>query len=882
MRIIKTLSILGMAAVVFTIAGCSAEEKLPVEQNRDVVSVGGREVPADAYVPGLVQIKVTEELSKSLDEALSNIAPELRISKMERTFPYAGEFEARTREAGLHLWYNVYFDSETPLSRAGESLASIDGVRFMEYRPVMVRVGNPQVVERLSGDVTVRKNAVSEVFDDQYVSEQWHYYNDGSFSDIAVSGSDINVLPVWKNGVVGSPDVIVAVNDGGVDVGHEDLADNIWTGLDEEGNVINGYDFFSGDYTIEADEHGTHVAGTIGAVNNNGTGVCGIAGGNKAAGLPGVKIMSCQIFYGPNGKGNGYEAIKWSADHGAVISQNSWGYVHGTKNDVPKVDKDAIDYFVKYAGLDSAGNQVGPMAGGVVIFAAGNDAVNVGYPQVYEEIVSVAAIASTFKLASYSNFGTWVDIAAPGGDANLYGNPIDGVLSTLPNNGYGAMSGTSMACPHVSGVAALLVSEFGGPGFTADELKKRLLMNVTPVDAYTPSMAGYMGSGMVNAALAVEGLKEGGVDAVKNLELSSRAEKIDFSFTLPSGKALKNAYVYLSVEELTADNLMNARICIFPLDGYKGGDTFSGTINTGMFNCKYYAAVSVVSADNEISPVSDVASVVTGKNSAPVIEPLDGTDFIVKIKEKSTFRFVVTDSEDHKVAMSISPQFNYLKLEYKEGNDTVKLVFNGSTANKGERDIKLTAKDEYGASDAIPLHVKIVENSEPVLVNELPDVIFGSVEDEPYVLDLKEYVHDEDNDPFTVEYTFTGDEVASITSEDSKMIITPLAVGAMKADLVISDPSGASVVTSMDIILQTSGQPLDFYPNPVADSLYIRANEGREEGHVTLYSPTGAVLYDEVIEVGAQPVDMSGYPAGVYSIKVIYKEKEIKSNIVKL
>ena len=236
--------------------------------------------------------------------------------------------------------------------------------------------------------------------------------------------------------------------------------------------------------------HGTHVAGTIAAVNNNGKGVCGIAGGDFSAGIPGVRIQSCAIYSGQKSANDKQTAaaIKWGADHGAVISQNSWGYAadgfldgEPDNNDVPDL-KAAVDYFIKYAGCDNDGNQLpdSPMKGGVVFFAAGNENLDHDLVSTYEPIVSVGAYNHNLVKASYSNYGSWVDVAAPGGEGTTDQNsiwstvPVDPSISTT---GYGGedWAGTSMACPHASGVAALIVSYFGGPDFTAARCKDILL-----------------------------------------------------------------------------------------------------------------------------------------------------------------------------------------------------------------------------------------------------------------------------------------------------------------------------------------------------------------------------------------------------------------------
>ena len=229
-----------------------------------------------------------------------------------------------------------------------------------------------------------------------------------------------------------------------------------------------------------------------------------IPGGDFSAGIPGVRIQSCAIYSGQKQASDKQTAaaIKWGADHGAVISQNSWGYTaDGFLGDEPDGNisskelaefkkytianipdlKAAVDYFIKYAGCDNDGNQLpdAPMKGGLVLFAAGNENIDHDIISTYEPIVAVGAYNANSQKAYYSNYGSWVDVAAPGGTGTSDNNSI---WSTLPldpyivsTDGYGGKDGTSMACPHVSGVAALIVSYFGGPGFTADRCKDILL-----------------------------------------------------------------------------------------------------------------------------------------------------------------------------------------------------------------------------------------------------------------------------------------------------------------------------------------------------------------------------------------------------------------------
>ena len=482
-----------LAAAVCSLWACSIREDDIFDNDsgaRPSGEVFGEGVEEDALLHEMnifVESETAEALEKATGEngfvKMSEV-PSLAaqgVVKMRRLFPDAGEFEERTREAGLHRWYVLAYDETRPMTKAAEGL-DLPGVVEIEYCPRIGIVGNPEIVEYVSEKPVSGKHASAvtkaggnEPFDDPMLSQQWHYYNNGSASS-SVSGCDINIYPVWRNYQTYAKykgDIIVAVVDGGIDYTHEDLKDNMWKNPGKTGNNVYGYNFVSNSYVIHAEDHGTHVAGTIAAVNNNGKGVCGVAGGDRRAGISSAKLMSCQIFDGDN-QGSGAEAIKWSADHGAVISQNSWGYTDLTTT--PSSLKAAVDYFVANAGKDKNGRQTGPMIGGIVIFAAGNDNKTVSGND-YDKILNVSSVGADYKRAYYTNYGSWCDVSAPGGDAKK-GNMV---LSTLPGNKYGKMQGTSMACPHVSGVAALTLARYGGSGYTCDALRRRIEDNITDI-----------------------------------------------------------------------------------------------------------------------------------------------------------------------------------------------------------------------------------------------------------------------------------------------------------------------------------------------------------------------------------------------------------------
>ena len=873
---LRTLFRVALAAGM--LAACTPDELLQEE----MLETPAGEYAVSLFEQGHVRIYVDPGTAAKIEEtgqpeALITTKATAVLGKvhMERTFPDAGKFEKRSHEAGLDRWYDVYFDDEAPLTKAGLALDQIPGILEVEYRPI-TRKAYDETVIYVDAAPTANPAAAPAgfPFDDPSFDKQWDMYNDGSASGTE-AGCDVNVVPVWKEYSTGSNEVIVCVVDGGIDCDHEDLSTNLWN--DPNRPHVHGFNFMDNSINILKTSHGTHVAGTIAAVNNNGKGICGIAGGDYAKGIQGIRLMSAQIFKeDEDGGGNGARAIKWGADHGAVISQNSWGYKN--IDYVPGSDKAAIDYFNTYAGLDENGNQVGPMAGGLVVFAAGNENIDFGAPGYYEGALAVGSIGADFYRAYYSCYGDWVDVAAPGGD---YQKGYQ-IYSTLPDNKYGLMQGTSMACPHVSGVAALIVSQCGGPGFTRDMLWNRIVNTAKDISAKNRN---FPVGGLVDvfAAIAAEGSIP--PHAVTDLQAElQNADFIRFSLTVPAddnGKKANGVNIYYSTEPFSETTLIPYKK--FSTEDLQAGDTMEGILKGLQFETKYYLACKAYDAIGNLSELSNTVTVTTGKNHAPTVATDDPKDFTLKSHETRWLTFRYTESDGHGVHASLEKGSPADSL-YQILGTTQQIEVNALRAEPGTYKATLNVFDDYELGTTYSYTYTILPNHSPKVIGSIDYMVFGG-KGEVQEVDLSTVFNDEDGETLIYTTTSSDNDVLNLHVREGRLYVTALKYGYSQGQVVATDARGLQASVQFGTLARDGSKPVDIYPTTVTDGkLYIRTASDQSVS-VQIISETGSVVLDKTqTATPFEPavLDLSALGGGPYSVKVTLGGETFTQNIVKL
>ena len=826
------------------------------------------QVPAGS-VPGHIRVRFKHEPARTKAEGLDLTA--LGEYTMSRTFPPAGKWEARHREAGLHLWYDIVFDPSLPLTKAAGAVGALEDVDVVEF-----------IAE-------ARTQALDYPFNDPRLPSQWHYQNPGG-KDQWAEGCDVNAFNAWTV-EVGRPEVIVAVNDMGVDWTHEDLAANMWVNAterdgkegeddDDNGYVddVYGYSFMTYDNAttigrITPGDHGTHVAGTIAAVNNNGIGVAGLAGGDGTPGS-GARIMCTQTLDGSHGAFTPASFV-YAADNGAVLINCSWGFTNN-EQPTPKSYVDAINYFNTYAGFDENGVQTGPMAGGLIIFAAGNDGREIEHPAMDDNVFAVAALSANYVRSYFTSYGEWVDICAPGGDANRQTY----VLSTIPDNKYGNMQGSSMAAPHVTGVAALIVSYYGvgRTGFTRDKLI-HLMQSTANKRALEEngSYATRLGAGLIDAYAALRAAaSDVPPQPVADLKATARANYITLDWTVPSAGEGETPYAYnIFYSKNSLASLDPARpgagvgtVRVFGA-GKSAGDAMSATLSDLAFGTAYHVRICSENLLGTFSALSAERTVKTDNNSKPVIKALDGTSLRLASYATGVMRFQISDADGHDVTCSLSDGLRGLGSTFD--GSLLTLTINALEAAEGTTyEGVISANDGYETSTQ-SFSYTILPNGVPVAKGSIGDQLFSSTSEQK-TLKLSDYFDDPDGE--TLSYSVSSSSASIVVNSsvaDGVLTLSGHSYGSTSLTVTAQDARGAAATQTFRVLVRDNARPYDLYPNPVKDVLYLRAGEARTVD-LTISNKAGAVVFSQegaaLDPFAPLGINLKDQPGGVYYVRI--------------
>lgn len=387
--------------------------------------------------PGEVVVKLKESISTFSLQSLGSVLSQGRILNVKR-------LNTDAPIAKLKL------SADADLNQAIQELKAHPSVQYAEPNYLYQIVGFESLEETIPNDTDFAK--------------LWGMRNTGQTdagNQVGTAGADIDITRVWAEGFTGSKDIVVAVIDTGIDWTHPDLVDNLYTnpgeagalaenGVDDDGNGFiddtHGFNFAADNRNSSDDHsHGTHCSGTIGGVGNNGVGVAGV---NWNVTLMPVKFLTAS---GSGTLEDAVESINYATKMKVDVMSNSWGGGGYSQllEDAIKAARDAGIIFVAAAGNSSQDNDLTP-----------------SYPASYpiENVISVAATDNKDTLAYFSSYGkTSVHVAAPG--VKIYSSVMGGK--------YDHFSGTSMATPHVAGIAALMLSVDSTLDYA--EVKRRLI-----------------------------------------------------------------------------------------------------------------------------------------------------------------------------------------------------------------------------------------------------------------------------------------------------------------------------------------------------------------------------------------------------------------------
>lgn len=905
----KSLSILlytALACASISFVGCQREQLIEPEGKSDAQEEV-TDVRVD-YLPGKAFVKVSEEGLRSLPSITSALRSSLRAEedaiKLEPIFEIGGPYEALQREHNLHRWMKVTFPEDLSVADVLNQLRKDTNIETAEGALPVVPSATTYTPLRAPQNTVGYNNGYS--FNDPLLPYQWHYQNDGSDTDQTFkAGADVNLFKAWDV-ERGKKNIIVGIIDSGVWAEHPDLKESMWS--DPQNPGAYGYNFYNDNSNVKEGYHGTHVAGTIAARNNNQIGVSGVAGGD---GTPdsGVRIMSLQIFRHDDPNKNHGEphntswdniarAFKWAAEHGATLLNCSWGTPYRSNvaydSKIPEVLQNAMDYFVASAGVDPAtGKQAkdAPMKGGVIIFAAGNDGtmdINIA-PGYYEKVIAVGSFTPNYTVAGYSDSGDWVDIMAPGGILNRDDNK-DGILSTIsplfkdldisgngsqygreflfPNQPqYAYAQGTSMAAPHVTGIAALILSKFGKEGYTADMLKERLLTALRDVDHYSyndPKYVGKIGAGYIDAAVALEENKELAPKDVETLKVAPDYFSAEVTWGIATDDDSATGYA-TSYRLYTSDKPLTTTNGLEPYATLRAYNTaiqkeMKHTIKELQEGKKYYCGVEAIDRWGHTSHLK-VVEYTTPVNAVPMIENLPQEPIVLlDIAPYKKVVLQISDPDGHSWDYEAGALPKGVSLKRVENTIEVTL-FNQEKV--GSHPFDITLRDQFNKKATYTIPFEIVHYAGPQVVAEIGNLTLTEG-GKGMEINIKDAFKLPEGMEVTHSVISSDSHVVEAKILDGKLMVTPKKKGMASVVVTVND-GHKSARLAFDVTVSPLGgsQVFALYPMPARSYVTILTSAAVKEVTVTI-----ATLRGETVHKGTYPVKSSTATASLSTDKL--------------
>ena len=449
------------------------------------------------------------------------------------------------------------------------------------------------------------------------------------------------------------------------------------------------------------------------------------------------------------------------------------------------------------------------------------------------------------------------------------------------------MQGTSMACPHVSGVAALVVSHFAGAGFTNTVLKEKLLKGANAAAVSKNAKIGPL----VDAFGAMTYGGKIAPEKVTSIEAKAVSNSIQMTFKVPSDKDDKKAYGFLLLAAKDADLLENSDPSSLPsgvisetimTGDLKVGAKITGLIDDLGFEEQYHVAAFAFDYNRNWSPLSPVYAVTTEKNNPPVITTDYQGDYRVKSHEVLKVKYAVSDPDGHTFEVAISGGSDAVTWQ-QNPDGTYQLIFTGNAADPGKYEAVITVTDKYGESTAYEVEYEILENHAPVIVKDIEDRMF-TMPGEKLTLDMTEFLSDPDGEVLKFDISISDNTILHINPSDNFLYATTLSYGLTDVIIVASDSRGLTCTLTFKVLVKDPSNPLVMYPNPVVDFLNISTMDVAET-KITIVSSTGKTMYDETGDVSAfypARIDMSSFAPGRYVVNVSFGGNDYQRNIVKL